>query len=97
MRKENDLNKDMLQLSIYRYLLYPHIKLNDIGYTLFVSQSNNAQAAIDHELLSVNEAEDFITDTLFAIQENDRCDCFDNVKYNPCDYCPFECTHRRTK
>jgi hypothetical protein len=99
LRKQELLDKDAKQLSIYRWLLSPHIETEDVGYTLFVSQSNNAQAAIDNALMDVSETQEWVEDMIFAIEhvaDSGHCDCFDNVKYNPCSYCEFVCDHRKT-
>jgi len=95
-RKPDQLEKDMLQMSIYRWLLQDDYEVNDVGYTLFISLSNNEQGAIPIELMSIEDTQEYIEDRLFAIEENDRVDCNEGVKYNSCSYCSLICGERRS-
>lgn len=94
-RSQDQLDKDRLQMSIYRWLLQDEYEINDTGYTLFVSQSNNAQGAYPFELMGIEETENYIEERLYAIENNDRVDCQDGIKYNGCTYCSWICEHRR--
>ena len=42
-RNATALDKDRLQMSIYRWLLQDEYDINDTAYSLFISQSNNAE------------------------------------------------------
>ena len=94
-RKQEALDKDAMQMSIYRWLLSDYIDIEDIAYTLFISQSNNAQEAYPVELMPVDKVQEYIEDYLFAAQNQKTADCNDSVKYNSCAYCTFLCEYRK--
>ena len=89
------LEKDRLQMSIYRWLLQDEYNINDVGYSLFISQSNNNQYAYPHSLIDIDQVQEYIEERLYAIVNNDRVDCQEGIKYNGCTYCPYVCEHRR--
>lgn len=94
-RKVEALDKDRMQMSIYRWLFSELFEIDDKAYVLFVSQSNNVQEAYPIELMSIEETERYIEDKLFAIDQNESVDCNDGVKYNSCTYCSYVCAHRK--
>jgi len=93
-RTDDQLDKDMKQMSIYRWMLQDRYYIEDTAYSLFISQSNNEQEAYELELMSLEKTQEFIDDRLFAIDQNTRVDCFD-AKYIPCNYCDKVCEHRK--
>ena len=95
IRNTDMLAKDMKQMSIYRWLFNDEYNINDTGYSLFISQSNNVQDAYPVNLMSLDATEDYIESRLFAIETNERVDCNENVKYNRCLYCSFLCDERK--
>ena len=95
LRTLDALDKDMKQMSIYRWLFNKEYNINDTGYSLFISQSNNAQDAYPVELMSLDVVEEYIESRLFAIEQNEKVDCQEGIKYNGCMYCSYECTERR--
>jgi hypothetical protein len=97
-RKADALEKDAMQMSIYRWLFKDHLKIEDIGYTLFISQSNNNQEAYPVMLKDEDWIEEYIENYLFAVSQQETSDCNDNIKYNGCLYCSFsQCSYRREK
>ena len=93
-RKSDALAKDAMQMSLYRWLLQDEYDINDRGWVLAISQSNNFQEAYPVNLSDLDTVQDYIDNKIFAIEENDKVDCF-NVKYPPCNYCSFICEHRK--
>jgi len=95
-RKNTQLNQDRVQLSMYRWL-NPDLDIRDEAYTLFISQSNNEQAAYQLDLMSLDDATDYIENKLWAAEECTTCDCF-SAPYHPCTYCDIvECEFRKDK
>jgi len=94
-RNNQALEKDRLQMSIYRWLLQDEYDINDTCYSLFISQSNNAQDAYPSEMMSIEATESYIEDRLYAILNNDRVDCQEGIKYNGCTYCTYICQERK--
>jgi len=94
-RKQDALDKDTLQMSIYRWINQDMYNIADRAWTLFISQSNNVADEIPLELMSLEETENYIKNKLWAIQENERVDCMEGIKYNGCLYCNFRCERRR--
>ncbi len=96
-RKASNLSKDCLQMSVYRWLNQDKYNIRDEAYTLFISQSNNAQDAYEIGLMSLDETEDYIINKLYAIDNTVGPDCFD-APYNPCHYCEYSnCQYRKEK
>jgi len=96
--KERDhkaLEKDRMQMSIYRWLLQDDYEINDTCYSLFISQSNNAQGAYPSEMMSIDQVQEYIEDKIYAIINNDRVDCNEGVRYNSCTYCNYICSERK--
>ncbi len=84
------------QLSIYRWLLMGEYTINDTGYVLSLSMSNNnKEKAHPIELMSLEQTEDFIEANLYSIVHNESVDCNDNVTFNMCTYCDYDCIHRQ--
>ena len=97
--KYTDAEKTSKQLSIYRWL-NQDICIADIGYIYWVSQSNNAVSTMSVDLMSIEETEEYLKETLTNIKEEpDFVDCHasTNGRYNPCDWCEFECEYRKEK
>ena len=94
-RTPQALDKDGIQMSVYRWLLQDEYDINDTAYSLFISQSNNCEEAYPVELMSIEATESYIEDRLFAIENNTRVDCQEGIKYNGCTYCSFICIHRK--
>lgn len=97
--KYDKTEQTVKQLSIYRWL-NDYLNIADEAYIYWVSQSNNALATIDIELMSIEDTEQYIKDTLEIIKtEPDFVDCNSNPKqrYNACDWCEFECEYRKEK
>jgi len=94
-RQPANLEKDRLQLSMYRWLLSDKYNINDIGYTMFISMSHNAQAAYPNELIELDKMQEFVEDKLFYIVNNEANDCHAGVKYNTCNYCDIVCSERK--
>jgi len=95
-RKPDQLKKDALQMSIYRWIFAPlyDIEIEDRAWTLAISQSNNYIDEIAVELLSLDATQDYIENKLFAIAQNQKVDCKEGVKYNTCNYCEYMCEER---
>jgi len=91
------LDKDRMQMSMYRWLNQDDYDLDDTAYSIFISQSNNIEIPYPVVLEDLDDVQFFIEEKLFAISQTDSCDCFDNVKYNPCNYCDFVCENRKSK
>ncbi len=84
------------QMSIYRWLFEDEYNIQDTGYALTLSVTNNdKEMAHPLSLMSLDQTQDFIEANLYAIIHNENVDCLDNVKYNPCSYCEFTCIHRQ--
>lgn len=96
-RSAENLEKDIKQQSIYRWLNQDDYEFIDEASSLFVSQSNNVQEEYLLQLMSLEEAEEYIENRLYAIEQNETVDCNFMVKYNACTYCDFVCEHRRKK
>ena len=94
-RKQEALIKDAKQMSIYRWLLEGKYKVEDTGWSLAISQSNNWEDAIPVNLMTVDDTEDFIREMIWTIENNDRVDCSSGIKYNPCTYCDYICEERK--
>jgi len=97
-RNEVALQKDAMQMSLYRWLLeekYPDITIEDEGYTIFVSQSNNVMEEIEVQLTDIHSVEDFIDAKIYMIVHNEKVDCHEGIKYNGCTYCPWNCPERK--
>ncbi len=90
------LDKDRLQLSIYRWLFENEYNINDTGYILAVSQSNNWEDAIPVELMSLEQTQNYIEEKLYAIINNTIVDCNVGIKYSACQYCDIaNCSERK--
>lgn len=85
---EDKIEKARFQMSIYRWL-NPDIYIADIAYVLFISQSNNAYDSYMVQLLDEQDTERFILSRLEDIKKQNRIDCMDNVKYDPCSFCNY--------
>jgi len=94
-RKPEQLKKDALQMSMYRWLNQDQFDIVDRAWVLAISQSNNYIDEIPVELMSLEETQDYIETKLWAIANNDKADCREGVKYNPCNYCEYECEERK--
>ena len=94
-RKSAALDKDAMQMSIYRWLLQDDFNINDTAYSLFISQSNNEQHEYPVELFDLDYIQEFIETKIWAALQQELPDCNDSVKYNSCTYCTFECSHRQ--
>ena len=97
-RNESALEKDAKQMSIYRWLLnrnHPGIVVEDTAYSIFISQSNNVMEEIPVQLMDLDDVTTFIHTKLWAIENNESVDCNDNIKYNGCTYCDYNCDHRK--
>lgn len=95
-RKPDALIKDAKQMSIYRWLLQDEFNISDEAYTLFISQSNNAQDAIPVQLMGIEQTQEWIEANIYAITSSNKVDCFE-APYHPCHYCEFECKQRKIK
>ncbi len=94
-RKDDQLAKDKLQMSIYRWLLEDEYTITERGWTLAISQSNNWQDEIPIELLSYDQVVDYIENKIYAIESQKGCDCHD-TKFKLCDYCSYvNCEERK--
>ncbi len=93
-RQGSNLDKDRLQMSIYRWLNQDEYEIQDTAYSLFVSTSNNEEEAYEIHLMSLEETEEYITDKLSAIEETIRPDCKQGIRYDPCLYCNYVCNYR---
>ncbi len=93
-RQSTALEKDRLQMSIYRWLNQDDFNINDTAFSLFVSTSNNEQEAYEIDLMSIQETEEFIEDKLFAIENTTLPDCKNGIRYDPCLYCSLVCEYR---
>jgi len=84
-------------MSIYRWIFTTvlGIEIEDRAWVLAISQSNNYIDEIPVELLSQDATHDYIENKLFAIAQNQKVDCKEGVKYNPCLYCQYNCGHRK--
>lgn len=89
------VDKTIKQLSIYRWL-NQDIKIEDKAYIYAVSQSNNHYETIEVELMSIEDTEAYILDTLEIISTEPSLDCFIGIKYNPCVYCEYACDFRKS-
>jgi len=85
---QEKINKAILQMSIYRWL-HPEIHIKNLAYTLFVSQSNNAYDSYPTEIMDEFDTEKYLKERIRAIKYQDKIDCHEGVKYNPCNYCEF--------
>ena len=95
-RKEEQLAKDALQMSIYRWLNQDNYTIEDRAYVLVISQSYNYEDAIPVRLKSIDWVQNYIEEIIWSALRNTKCDCFDGVKYNPCNYCSIlACAHRK--
>jgi len=96
-RKPDQLKKDALQMSIYRWIFAPlyDIEIEDRAWTLAISQSNNYIDEIPVELLSLDATQDYIENKLFAIEQNQKVDCNEGIKYSACNYCEYMCEERK--
>ena len=94
-RSIQQLEKDMKQMSIYRWLFNGEYNINDIGYSLFISQSNNEQAAYPLNLMSLEDTQDYLEARIFATETNTKVDCNEGIKYNSCNYCSYVCNERK--
>jgi len=94
-RNDSALDKDRMQMSIYRWLNQDDWDLDDTAYSIFISQSNNIEIPYPVVLMDIDDVQDFIEEKLYAISQNEKCDCFNDVKYNPCSYCPYICDERK--
>ncbi len=85
------------QLSIYRWLLQDEYNIEDTGYVLSLSVTNNdKEMAHPIELMSLDQTQEFIEANLYSIVNNQSVDCNDNVKFNMCTYCSYStCQHRQ--
>lgn len=93
-KKFKHIDKTAKQLSVYRWL-NQDIIMEDKGYIYGVSQSNNEIETIEVDLMPLEDTEHYVLDTLDAIMIEPSLDCFNDVKYNPCTYCEYECTFRK--
>ena len=93
-RNEAALEKDRLQMSLYRWLNQDKYEIVDTAFTLWISQSNNSIDEIPFELMSLEDTEEYIATKLWAIEENEKVDCKEGIKYNPCNYCEYDCEER---
>ena len=84
------------QLSIYRWLNSNMLSIEDTAYIYFISQSNNNYETMEVELLSLDDTEQLVRDTIKYLQqgEPDFVDCNEGIKFNRCDWCEFECFYR---
>jgi hypothetical protein len=89
------LEKAIMQMSIYRWLLQELYNIEDEAYILFVSMSNNIQMEIPIQLYSIKDVEFFIENKLDLIETTIASDCNSGIKYNSCNYCPFICEERK--
>jgi len=94
-RKQDALDKDAMQMSIYRWLLQDEYNINDTAYSLFISQSNNEQKEYPVELTPIDDIQEFIETKIWAAMQQEVPDCNDSVKYNSCTYCDLQCQHRQ--
>ncbi len=95
VRNQDNLDKDKLQMSMYRWLFSHLYTINTTAHSIFISQSNNVEEAYPIELMELDEIEDYLDNRLYAIDSYDGgADC-DNPKYNPCNYCDFICQYRQ--
>ena len=94
-RSLDNLEKDSLQMSVYRWLLADEYDIVDEASILFISQSNNVEKEYIVELKPVHIMDEWLKDRLYAIRKIDRSDCNDSVKYNACNYCTFVCSERK--
>ena len=96
-RNQEALDKDKMQLSIYRWLLQDSYTIEDEASILFISQSNNVQEEYKIELMSLELTEEYISNRLYEIEKNESVDCNFNVRFNMCTYCDFICDFRKEK
>ena len=83
------------QLSIYRWLLQDEYNINDLGYVLSLSVTNNGkEEAHPLHLMSLEDTQLYIETRLEIITESEEIDCA-NTSYNSCSYCEFVCMHRQ--
>jgi len=93
---EDKLKTAGLQMSLYRWLNQHRYTIGDRAWVIAVSQSHNYIDEIPVELMSLEATQSFIEDNIFAIAENTKCDCFDGIKYSPCNYCNYSnCGERK--
>jgi hypothetical protein len=96
-RKEDQLRKDTMQLSIYRWLLNGTYDVADTAFVLFVSMSNNVTESYTVELRSEEYIQNWIEETIWTALNTTSSDCQKGVRYNACDYCDIICNERRIK
>ncbi len=97
VRSAEALAKDAMQMSLYRWILsktQPDVVIEDTGFTIFVSQSNNVMKEIPVSLMDLDQVTDYVESKLWAISNNEKVDCKDGVKYNACTYCDYNCKYR---
>ena len=83
------------QLSIYRWLLQDEYNINDLGYVLSLSVTNNGkEQAHPLSLMSLEDTELYIESRIDLIVNSEEVDCA-NTSYNSCSYCTFVCQHRQ--
>lgn len=87
---ETNIEKAILQQSIYRWLNQDDYAIDDTAYILFVSQSNNAYEGIEITLMSIEDTETYLKGRIKEIKAQGMIDCKNNVKYNPCNYCDYD-------
>lgn len=94
-RTVDQLNKDKLQMSVYRWLLSDEFDINDLAHTFFISQSNNVQEVYDIPLIPLDKMDDYLYERFYLIENNTKVDCQDGKRYNACTYCEFICKERK--
>jgi len=95
-RNAKALEKDRMQMSIYRWLLQDEYDINDTCYSLAISQSNNFQSAYPSEMMTLEQTQEYIEDRLYAIVSNGRVDCNEGIRYSACTYCTYaNCDQRK--
>jgi hypothetical protein len=95
-RKPEQLAKDAMQLSIYRWLSQDIYDIEDTGFILFISQSNNVTESYTVELRDTDYIQNWLEEIIWSALSQTSCDCHSATTWNNCTYCPIvDCKERK--
>ena len=95
-RAEEQLAKDAMQMSIYRWLINGRYDIQDMAFTLFISQSNNVTESYPITLRDEDYITNWIEEIIWSALSQTECDCHSATKYNSCQYCQIvDCEERK--
>jgi hypothetical protein len=95
-RKQEQLTKDAMQLSLYRWLSQDIYDIEDTGFILFISQSNNVTESYEVTLKDTDYIQNWLEEIIWSALSQTSCDCHSTTTYNSCTYCSIvDCTDRK--